>query len=89
MISRYERRFRDVTDLPAEWSADDVEICQTNYPHPTITSGQHTNGPAMIWIRRGGGDWVRTGETHMHKVRKLWEIHGGEWVISILSRGNA
>ena len=73
-IHRYDRSFRDVTYLPGLWSADDVEICQTNYTHPTITSGWHTCGPAMIWIRHNGGDWVRTGETHMHKVRaKLLE----------------
>lgn len=67
-IHRWDKSGRDVTDLPGLWSADDIEVCQTNFPHPTITTGQHTNGPAMIWTRHDGGDWQRTGETHMHKV---------------------
>lgn len=66
---RWDITGRDVTDLPGLWSADDVEVCQTNFTHPTITSGQHTNGPAAIWIKRDSGEWINTGETHLHKVR--------------------
>jgi hypothetical protein len=71
-IHRWDSGGRDVTDLPGLWSADDIEVCQTNFAHPSITFGQHTNGPAMIWTRRDGGDWVETGDTHLHKVRARW-----------------
>lgn len=74
---RLDTAGRDVTDLPGLWSEEDCEIVATNFPHPTITSGQHTNGPATIWIRRAEvGDWLNTRETHMHKVVTQW-IHDG------------
>ena len=69
---RLDTAGRDVTDSPGLWSEEDVEIVQTNYPHPDIKTGQHTNGPAVIWWRYGGGEWVNTGIIHMHKVRETW-----------------
>lgn len=70
---RWDREGRDVTDLPGLWSADDLRVCQTNFNHPSITTGQHTNGPAMIWTRiDSDDDWIRTGETHLHRVREQW-----------------
>ena len=73
-MMRWDSTGRDVTDLPGLWSADDIEVCQTNFRHPSITFGQHTNGPASIWWRRAdcGAAWENTGETHMHKVREKW-----------------
>lgn len=71
-MKRFDRSGRDVTELPGLWSADDIEICQTNYAHPSITTGQHTNGAATIWVRHDGGDWINTGEKSMHKVRQKW-----------------
>lgn len=73
---RLDTTGRDVTDLPGLWSEDDCEIVATNFPHPTITSGQHTNGPATIWIRRcvHGAEWINTGEKSMHKVREAWAL---------------
>ena len=63
-----------MTDSPGLWSEEDVEIVQTNYLHPDITTGQHTNGPASIWWRMADADakWENTGEIHMHKVRAKW-----------------
>lgn len=71
---RLDTAGRDVTDSPGLWSEDDVEIVQTNFSHPSITSGQHTNGPASIWWRRAdcGTEWENTGMIHMHKVRAKW-----------------
>lgn len=59
---------RNVTDLPGLWNCNDYEIIATNYSHPSITSGQHTNGPATIWFRKDGGEWVNSGEKYMYKV---------------------
>lgn len=33
------------------------EIYQTNYPHPDIKHGQHTNGPARVWVKVDGKRW--------------------------------
>lgn len=46
---------------------DGWEVCATNYPHPTITTGQHTNGPARVWVLVDGA-WQDTGSACMHKV---------------------
>jgi hypothetical protein len=53
------------------------ELCQTNYPHPDIKTGQHTNGPAAVWVRINGA-WVDTNSTHLHCVRRELEMHGVE-----------
>lgn len=82
---RMVREGRDVTDEPWLWAADDVRLMATNFPHPAITTGQHTNGPATVWIMRDDGDWVCTGERSMHKVRQrlieepeAWKTPGAE-----------
>lgn len=73
---RLDTSGRDVTDLPGLWSESDVQVSATNFPHPTITSGQHTNGPATIWLKRcvEGAEWINTGMKHMHKVRDAWAL---------------
>lgn len=63
---------------------DGVEIKATQFRHPTITTGQHTNGPAHIWIKVDG-EWYPTGSSKAHKVRRELEENGpgrimaGEW----------
>jgi hypothetical protein len=57
-----------------------VEVCQTIYGHPSITSGQHTNGPASIWVRVPGGEWVPTGRKSMHSVREWCKLDGVAFV---------
>lgn len=76
LYTRWDRQGRDVTNLPGLWSEEDVEVSATNFPHPTITAGQHTNGPATIWLKRcvPGAEWVCTGEKHMHRVRDAWAL---------------
>jgi hypothetical protein len=76
LFTRWDREGRDVTNLPGLWSDEDVQVSATNFAHPTITSGQHTNGPAIIWLKRcvDGAEWVNTGLTHMHKVRDAWVV---------------
>lgn len=74
---RLDTAGRDVTDSPGLWSEEDCEIVATNFRHPTITSGQHTNGPASIWIRRADvGEWIRTNGRNMHAVREQWSHEG-------------
>ncbi len=45
-----------------------VEIVKTNYPHPTITTGQHTNGPGRVWVCVDG-TWYNTGCHSLLRVR--------------------
>lgn len=60
---------------------NNIEICATNFNHPTITSGMHTNGPAHIWIKINE-EWIPTGSSTMHRVRKELETHGAERIIN-------
>lgn len=74
---RLDRQGRDVTDSPGLWSEEDCEIVATQYSHPGIASGQHTNGPASIWIRLAESDeWHRSQERSMHKTREAWIAYG-------------
>lgn len=80
LFTRWDKEGRDVTNLPGLWDESDVEVSATNFPHPMITSGQHTNGPASIWLKRcvDGAEWWNTGMTHMHKVRNAWCLANSE-----------
>lgn len=77
---RLDRKGRNVTALPELWCESDCEIVATQFAHPSITSGLHTNGPASIWIRLAdGGDWVLSPERSMHSTIKAWVEMGIEW----------
>lgn len=55
------------------------EIKTSQYDHPEKTSGQHTNGPANIFVRGGSQDspwWVVVEKMSLHKVRTLIEELG-------------
>lgn len=65
-------------------TAGDLEVCRTNYPHPTITEGMHTNGPAATWVRIVGGEWICVDRMPMHRVREYWTVFGEEWLASLL-----
>ena len=80
---RLDKEGRDVTDLPGLWDETDCEIAMTNFTHPSITSGQHTNGRYSIWIRLPDGDvdWMRSPETTVHATVKAWIEMGIDWFI--------
>lgn len=46
----------------------DVTVVKTNYPHPTVTTGQHNNGPGVVWVRVGE-TWYNTGCSSLLRVR--------------------
>ena len=56
---------------------DTYDIRTSQYDHPDAPRGQHTNGPAKLFIRRPGGLWyrvrIRTAACH---VRLMIETHG-------------
>jgi hypothetical protein len=84
MIKRYDTEGRDVTDLYGLYDEADVEICTTQFPHPTITSGQHTNGPQSIWVRMPDAsderaEWVRSREGSVQKTLCAFVILGFTW----------
>lgn len=54
-------------------------VCRTNYSHPDIKSGQHTNGPAEVWVQ-SDGEWLRTGLFHVHKVAEWLREFGDEYI---------
>lgn len=55
-----------------------MEIRASNYNHPERETGQHTNGPAMLYVRWTRADpWFRVIDIiSMHKVRRLIEAVG-------------
>lgn len=75
---RFDKTGRHVTDLPGLWSEEDCEITASQYSDPSITTGQHTNGPARMFIRlcRDNSPWVATQMYSTHKVRSLWVESG-------------
>jgi len=80
-LYRLDRNGRDVTNMPGLWDESDCEIAVTQFAHPSITSGQHTNGSASIWIRMPdrGIDWIRSQEGSRHKTVKAWVDIGIDW----------
>ncbi len=74
-IRRYDQTGRDITDLSGLWSEDDVLVVRTNLNHPDDIPGSvHTNGPAAVWIKKDGTDWINTGlhslaEVHYHLLK--------------------
>ena len=78
-IERIDNQGRVISHLPAMHCEDDVEFCATRYPHPDITSGQHTNGPRSIWIRRIGGEWIQCRENALHSAVMSYVEMGFEW----------
>ena len=56
--------------------SDLYEIRASNYPHPDREHGQHTNGPASLFIRRPDGPWYRVRLHAAHKVRLMIATHG-------------
>ena len=84
MIKRYDKTGRDVTDLPGLWDESDIEICATNYRHPTITSGQHTNGPERYWVRFEGVDWFELKEHRsLHAILRDWKEYGKDLFLAL------
>jgi hypothetical protein len=69
----------NVTGKPALCDPTDAEFCTTNFPHPNILSGQHTNGPPSIWIRRIGGEWIRCRERALHHAIAAFVSMGFAW----------
>lgn len=50
----------------------EIEIRASHYPHPERKHGQHTNGPASLFIRRVGGPWRVVIGTHQIYVVRAW-----------------
>jgi hypothetical protein len=65
---------------PSTQTFGGIDVCQTAYNHPDITSGQHTNGPVSIWARVPGGEWVPTGTRKLNEVRFWCEGFGVDYV---------
>lgn len=75
---RFNNLGENITDDPDRYSDTDCEVVATNFPHPCIRSGQHTNGPGTIWIREAKGDWIMCDERSIHQVKSKWKNGGIE-----------
>lgn len=59
------------------------KLCATNYPHPDIITGQHTNGAATVWVQIDGeGPWYNTHSHSQHRVRREMEMNGPDRIIA-------
>jgi hypothetical protein len=84
VIKRYDTDGRDVTDLSGLHDETDIEICATNFSHPSIGSGQHTNGPFSIWVRMPDSsderaEWIRSRERSLNSTLSAFAILGFTW----------
>lgn len=76
---------RDISSTSGLWSDTDLVIKQTNYNHPDITSGMHTNGPASTWVRFGdSGEWTCFGRCNAHRILRAWNTGGRKSVMELL-----
>ena len=83
MVRRYDYEGNCVLGW-IEQENSDIEICATNYRHPTITSGQHTNGPERYWVRFEGVDWFELKEYRsLHAILRDWKEFGKDWFLAL------
>ena len=53
------------------------DLWMSQYDHPEHHRGQHTNGPAKLFVRRPDGPWYRVRiKTHAHAVRRMIATYG-------------
>lgn len=57
------------------------EVYCTNYPHPDINHGQHTNGPARVWVKVSG-EWIDTESHKLHCVRNELRKNGVKRIVN-------
>jgi hypothetical protein len=93
MIKRYDTAGRDVTDLHGLHDESDFEVCSTNYGHPSITSGLHTNGHASIWVRMPDAsderrEWIRSRERSLHHTIRAFVTLGFIWFQFVNAEAN-
>lgn len=62
-------------------SGNMYELKTTNYPHPDISEGQHTNGPATVWVKIEG-EWHNTHSHRTHRVMEELKRNGPERIIA-------
>lgn len=62
------------------WSDTDYEMVVTNLPHPVVGTGQKTNGPSTVWVRRCRPDarWLSTNSCSQRRARTMIEAFGIE-----------
>ena len=59
------------------------DLRTSQYDHPDAKPGQHTNGPAKLFVRRPGGRWYRVRmQTTARNVRVMIAMFGFDDFIS-------
>ena len=60
--------------------AYEYEMRTSQYRHPDAKPGQHTNGPASLFVRRLGGPWYRVRRLfNSVQARLVIEWHGFDY----------
>ena len=52
-----------------------TRIVRTNFPHPEIKTGQHTNGPGTVWVQ-ADGEWINTKMSSLFRVERALKDGG-------------
>lgn len=61
---------------------DTYELRTSQYDHPDAKPGQHTNGPAKLFVRRPGGPWYLVRLHAAYKVGLLIAMFGFDAFVS-------
>ena len=62
---------------------NDYDLRTSQYDHPDRPPGQHTNGPASLFIRRADGPWhIVIGARSQHVVRAWINTFGLDAVLA-------
>ena len=57
--------------------SDTYDLRTSQYDHPDRPPGQHTNGPAKLFVRRPDAPWYRVRiQTNAHAVRRMIATYG-------------
>jgi hypothetical protein len=71
------RAIRVVAEETNQAPKPDSDICITQYRHPDITSGMHTNGRANMFVRMNKGDWYLVDRDRVRNQDTLRSLIAG------------
>ena len=69
---------KDGNDPQAGYTGPLLEVCVTQYHHPDITTGQHTNGKPNYFVRINGTSlwYLIEDRMYLHHIRAVWAEFG-------------
>ena len=56
------------------------EVTQTSGRYPGTNPGQHNNGPATVWVRKPGADWLIVPRRDAADLMRYLDEFGDEYL---------